>query len=85
MLAYHTLTSYIAEIDTEKCTGCGRWAEKCPIEAISLKDGKALDDPNKCLGCGVCVHHCPEGARTLKRTEVREIYLPPPRIKDYNK
>jgi len=82
IISFHTLTSYIAEINENKCIGCGKCAEKCPIEAISLVDGKATDDENKCIGCGVCVHHCLENARTLVRTELREVYIPPPIIND---
>jgi len=82
IVSFHTMTSYIAEVDESKCVGCGICVEKCPIEAISLIDGKAHDDKNKCIGCGVCVHHCPEKARILKQTELREVYLPPLVIKD---
>jgi NAD-dependent dihydropyrimidine dehydrogenase PreA subunit len=82
ILSFHTITSYIAKVDETKCVGCGICVEKCPIEAIYLIDGKAHDDENKCIGCGVCVHHCPEGARSLKRTEQREVYLPPLKVSD---
>ena len=82
ILSFHTMTSYIAKVDESKCVGCGICVDKCPIEAVSLIDGKAHDDKNKCIGCGVCVHHCPENARTLEQTELREIYLPPLVIKD---
>ncbi|MFX0177800.1 MAG: ATP-binding protein [Candidatus Hodarchaeota archaeon] len=82
IFAFHTITSYIAKINESKCVGCGICMDKCPIEAISLIDGIAHDDEHKCIGCGTCVHHCPEGARSLERTEPREIYLPPPIIKD---
>ncbi|MHA1671347.1 MAG: DUF362 domain-containing protein [Promethearchaeota archaeon] len=80
IFAFHTITSYITQINESKCVGCGICVDKCPIEAISLIDGIAHDDKNKCIGCGVCVHHCPENARSLNRTEPREIYLPPPII-----
>ena len=80
ILAFHTITSYIAKIDESKCIGCGICVDKCPIEAVSLIDGIANNDKHKCIGCGVCVHHCPENARSLERTEQREIYLPPPVI-----
>ena len=80
IFAFHTITSYIAEIDECKCVGCGICVDKCPIEAVSLIDGIVHDDEHKCIGCGVCVHHCPENARSLKRTEPREVYLPPPII-----
>jgi len=77
---FHTLTSYIVNLDESKCEGCGTCVEKCPIEAVSLIDGISHTDENKCIGCGVCVHHCPNKARTLVQTEQREIYIPPPII-----
>ncbi|MFX0144253.1 MAG: ATP-binding protein [Candidatus Hodarchaeota archaeon] len=70
------------KIDENKCVGYGICVEKCPIEAISLINGKTIDVENKCNGCGVCVHHCPENARSLVRTELREVYLPPLIIKE---
>jgi ferredoxin len=82
IVSFRTITSYIAEVDERKCIGCGICVEKCPIEAISLIDGKVHDDKNRCIGCGICVHHCPENARTIIKTEQREVYLPPLVIKD---
>ncbi|TFF63696.1 MAG: 4Fe-4S dicluster domain-containing protein [Promethearchaeota archaeon] len=79
---FHTLTSYITELDENKCKGCGTCVEKCPIEALSLIDGISHHDETKCIGCGVCTTQCPEGARSLKQTELREIYIPPPRIEN---
>jgi ferredoxin len=80
--SFRTITSYMAGVNESKCIGCGICVEKCPIEAISLIDGKTHDDKNRCIGCGVCVHHCPEQARTLTQTEQREVYIPPLVLKD---
>lgn len=77
---FHTMTSYKAELNESKCVGCGVCVEKCPIEAISLIDGTAHDDENKCIGCGVCVHHCPEEARSIKRTALRKVFIPAPKL-----
>jgi ferredoxin len=79
---FHTLTSYITELDENICKGCGTCVEKCPIEALSLINRKSQHDENKCIGCGVCTTQCPEGARSLKQTAQREIYLPPPKLTD---
>ena len=82
IISFRTITSHSVKVDESKCIGCGICVEKCPIEAISLIDGKACDDENKCIGCGVCVHHCPENARSLMQTEQREVYLPPLIVKE---
>jgi len=59
----HT-TNFIPRVSDEKCTGCGKCVEACPVEAMTLV---SANDPNKpkrkkarvneeiCLGCGICV------------------------------
>ncbi|TFF99314.1 MAG: 4Fe-4S dicluster domain-containing protein [Promethearchaeota archaeon] len=81
---FHTQTSYIAEVDESKCEGCGTCIEKCPIEALSLIEGKSYLDENKCIGCGVCVQQCPEGAITLRKTELRRVFIPTPKVDVYD-
>ncbi len=81
---YHTKSSYIAELDENKCKGCGACVEKCPIEAITLIDGKSRTDNNKCLGCGVCVNQCPENARVLRKTDLRSVFIPIPKVDSSN-
>ncbi|MHA2398728.1 MAG: ATP-binding protein [Promethearchaeota archaeon] len=76
---FHTITSYIARVDNNKCKGCGTCLEKCPIEAISLTNGKSYIDDTRCIGCGFCTYHCPENARDLEKIELRNVYIPPPK------
>ena len=80
ILAFHTLTSYIANVDETICRGCGICVEKCPIEAIKLRDSLSITNKDKCIGCGICAHHCPENARTLERTGLRKVFIPPPKV-----
>ena len=80
IVAFHTLTSYIANVDETMCRGCGTCVEKCPIEAIELVDALSVTNTDKCIGCGVCAHHCPENARNLERTGLRNVFIPPPKI-----
>jgi len=51
-----------AQIDQDACTGCGLCMEVCPVEAISLKDGKAKVDEDQCTECGACSEECPTHA-----------------------
>lgn len=51
-----------AEVNREKCTGCGLCVGACPVEAISLENDKAKIDGEKCVDCGRCVEECPSEA-----------------------
>jgi len=42
------------------CEGCGKCAEKCPMGAIVIANGKAVTIPDKCVLCGYCGAYCPE-------------------------
>ncbi len=45
-------TSY--KVDPSKCIGCQLCVSACPVNAISMVDGKAVIDPSKCINCGIC-------------------------------
>lgn len=47
------------------CRGCGNCVQICPNGAMSLKDGKAVNDPARCILCGYCAPSCPEFAIRL--------------------
>lgn len=49
----------LAQIDQERCSGCGQCRELCRFDAISET---YLVDSISCEGCGVCVDLCPEQA-----------------------
>jgi len=46
-------------VDKEACIGCTICVQKCPTNAISMKDGKAVIDHEKCIQCGICADVCP--------------------------
>jgi NAD-dependent dihydropyrimidine dehydrogenase PreA subunit len=52
-------------VDTSKCTGSGECIDTCPVEALSLENGKAVVDEDECIDCGACVDACPNGALSL--------------------
>ena len=50
---------------TEDCVGCGACVKKCFIEAIEIKEGRAVMS-EYCTLCGRCAGVCPENAIKLK-------------------
>lgn len=50
------------EIDKKKCTGCEQCIDICPVEAITINDGKVCIDQEDCMECGACVAECPNEA-----------------------
>jgi len=52
-------SSYVAEIDAAKCSGCGVCAKACRFDAIAMGP-KAVVDPLRCEGCGMCLLVCPQ-------------------------
>ncbi len=69
-------SSFIVEVDEEKCVGCGVCVGVCGVEAIEVVEFEAVGTKKKgirvdssiCLGCGVCVTRCKFGAlRMVKR------------------
>ncbi|MBN2000025.1 4Fe-4S dicluster domain-containing protein [candidate division KSB1 bacterium] len=75
----HT-TNFIPQVENDKCTGCGKCVDVCPVEAMTMV---SANDPSKtnrktakvnvdiCLGCGVCVRICSKDALSLKMRESR--------------
>lgn len=41
-------------IHRDLCTGCGKCLDLCPVEAISINDGKAVIEKERCVECGLC-------------------------------
>jgi len=68
-------TSEKAEIDSEKCIGCGRCFENCSFGAIEKIDSKFIVNPLLCEGCGVCKIVCPAEAMKTKPVMNGEIRI----------
>lgn len=57
------------KIDSEKCIGCGKCEQLCPMKNIVVKDKTAVAG-NQCTMCYRCVNECPKQAITLLGKEV---------------
>jgi uncharacterized protein len=50
------------EIDTSKCSGCGKCKETCAFHIPEIIEGKAHNRSEKCMRCPVCIENCPMDA-----------------------
>ncbi|MBT7888615.1 MAG: 4Fe-4S dicluster domain-containing protein, partial [Deltaproteobacteria bacterium] len=73
----HT-SGFMAHSLGERCKGCGKCREVCPVNALSLVSAEDPERPrrnrieideNICLGCGVCLRNCKNEALSLVRRE----------------
>jgi heterodisulfide reductase subunit A len=57
-----------SEVIAEQCKSCGKCAEVCPYNAISVdvkRKTPAVVNTAACAGCGTCAAECPFGAITM--------------------
>ncbi|MBN1484591.1 MAG: 4Fe-4S binding protein [Chloroflexia bacterium] len=68
-----TISPIVAQVDPDKCVGCGDCILVCPYTAITRVDEKASINPALCKGCGTCAATCPSGAITALHFTSQEL------------
>ncbi|WP_406657928.1 4Fe-4S dicluster-binding protein [Methanolobus sp. ZRKC2] len=59
-------------VNKKKCVSCKKCVKKCPVDAISMKKGKAQINNDICINCGKCIKVCPVKA-ILRDREIVEL------------
>jgi formate hydrogenlyase subunit 6/NADH:ubiquinone oxidoreductase subunit I len=62
---YVVRSDFVADLDSDACTGCGTCEGRCAFGAIKMVDDAAELAIERCFGCGACVTTCPSGALSL--------------------
>ena len=60
----------VPEIDTSRCTYCGKCREVCAYHAIAIIAQQVLVFNELCHGCGACSYFCPTNAITEVKKEI---------------
>lgn len=65
----------VAEVDPDRCAGCGLCAPLCPGGALSplAHTGRMAAEPTLCQGCGACAAVCPSKAVSLRHHRVEQV------------
>ena len=82
-------TSFIAQIDAEKCDYCGKCFRACNVKSIGLAKNTTFQSRSEryaavsrevCLGCAACISSCEHGALAMKPRPNPQV--PPHKRKD---
>jgi ferredoxin len=75
-------SGFIARVESSECTGCGKCAGSCPIEAVEMVEhipagGRPAKRPRVdesfCIGCGVCSLSCSSRAMKMSSRAQRAL------------
>lgn len=70
---YVTTSPEKAYVIADLCNGCGDCVPICPVNAITMQEGKAKIDPFQCTGCSACIPVCPQEAIDFKNATAKQI------------
>jgi len=64
------VTVGVPDVDTARCTGCGRCGQLCQYSAIVCIQKRVMTFEQLCHSCGGCMAICPEAAITEKPRKI---------------
>jgi len=65
-----TISVMVPKVDEDKCTYCGKCADICRFNAITVLPESILTFPQLCHSCYGCIEVCPEKAITEGKREI---------------
>lgn len=65
--------SHSVKLIEENCKGCTKCMIRCPVEAVRLKNSRAVIYKDKCIDCGECIRVCPYNAHVAEKDNIEEI------------
>ena len=65
-IASRLLKSY-PQLRTDLCVGCGKCAESCPAQVITIENKKAKFHKKGCISCFCCQEMCPMKAIAVRK------------------
>lgn len=65
--------THSVSIEPEKCTGCTTCLRRCPVEAIRIRENKAVINPLHCIDCGECIRVCKHSAKHATYDKLSEL------------
>ncbi len=69
-------SNYYAQVDPDRCTGCGVCESRCQMGAVELLETARIQ-LDRCIGCGLCIPTCEEEAIELKAKDADRQVVPP--------
>ncbi len=67
MRAYSSLMLVRPYPNPDRCTGCGKCAGICPVQAVTVREGTAVVDASACIRCYCCYELCEYDGIDLRR------------------
>ncbi|MDF2675616.1 MAG: 4Fe-4S dicluster protein [Clostridiales bacterium] len=57
----------------ENCRGCTKCMIKCPVEAVRIKNSRAVIYADRCIDCGECIRVCHYNAHVAQQDSLESI------------